>query len=170
MPALDDLLKEEFAQRIARGEGSKRDAYLHARMAAGIETPMSSDSASATASKLLKDPQVIARVAELTKGELDQFEPAHKIKLEMAANRAKGLVKAIALTKEWVIDQLIDNVSKAKSGDTPNLNAANKALELLGKHLGMFVEQPDTEKGKYVLRDRPLTADEWIDKHADRSN
>jgi hypothetical protein len=56
----------------------------------------------------------------------------------MAAGRERRLMQAITLTREWVIEQLIDNVSKAKGSDTPNLNAANKALHLLGLECGMF--------------------------------
>ena len=68
----------------------------------------------------------------------------------------------MVLTREWVIEQLIDNVKLAKRAATFNLNAADKALELLGREIGMFVEHRETMNVNYVLRDRPPTEDEWI--------
>lgn len=183
MPKLADPLKEEFAKRVAAGQSSKRDCFLQARMVIGVETPISSDSASAGASKLLKDPDVRARIDELLGTQIKQIEPAGKLTLREAIERNPRLVEHAALTREWVIDKLVENVERAMTA-VPVLNSdgeptgewkyqgnvANKALELLGKHLGMFAEQPDVDKGKYVLRDRPLTEQEWIEQHADRSN
>ena len=45
------------------------------------------------------------------------------------------------LTAEWVIDQLRENVSLAK--EAGQYAAATKALELLGKHLGILVDRTD---------------------------
>jgi hypothetical protein len=69
------------------------------------------------------------------------------------AELRKPVVEAIQLTREWVLKELIENVKMAKSaipvrtadGETgeykQELPAANKALELLGKELGMFVDR-----------------------------
>lgn len=56
------------------------------------------------------------------------------------------VVADILLTREWVIEQLIDNVRQAKSGDKLDGSTANKALELLGKELGMFIERKEVGK------------------------
>jgi hypothetical protein len=168
MPKLDDPLKERFAQLVASGECSKKDAYAQARMAAGDDRPIASITASTNASRLLKEPAVLARIEELTEFvEKEPEEIADQAQRAKVEQRIKE-VQSFALTKQWVIDELVDNVKRAKKRHS--FAGANKALELLGRHLGMFAEQIDTEKGKYVLRDRPLTADEWISKHADRSN
>lgn len=51
---------------------------------------------------------------------------------ELTERAADGLV----LTKQWVLEQLADNAAKAKKvGD---FGPSNKAIELIGKHLGMF--------------------------------
>ena len=59
----------------------------------------------------------------------------------------------VVLTRQWVIDQLIDTVRMAKHGTAgedgefrPDLKAANRALELLGKEIKMFVDR--SERGK----------------------
>ena len=44
-----------------------------------------------------------------------------------------------ALTRTWVLQELKQNVSRAVQIE--DLSAANRALELLGKELGMFVER-----------------------------
>lgn len=51
---------------------------------------------------------------------------------ELTERAADGLV----LTKQWVLEQLADNAAKAKKvGD---FGPSNKAIELIGKELGMF--------------------------------
>ena len=67
------------------------------------------------------------------------------------------LVERVALTRQWVIDQLIENVAIAKAAipvydaegkETgeyrANINASNKALELLGKEQGMFIDRSES--------------------------
>jgi hypothetical protein len=43
--------------------------------------------------------------------------------------------------KQWCVDALIDNVLQAKLKKRPDFAGANKALQLLGLHLGMFVDR-----------------------------
>ncbi|WP_323012905.1 hypothetical protein [Devosia sp.] len=51
---------------------------------------------------------------------------------ELTERAAEGVV----LTRQWVLEQLADNAAKAKKvGD---FGPSNKAIELIGKHLGMF--------------------------------
>lgn len=51
---------------------------------------------------------------------------------ELTSRAANGVV----LTKQWVLEQLMDNAAKAKTKE--DFGPSNKALELLGKHLKMF--------------------------------
>ena len=67
--------------------------------------------------KLLKQPHIAAAVAAL---------------------RAK-VAKETSITVAWVQEQLVDTYRAARS-DT-DLAAANRALELLGKNLGMFADR-----------------------------
>lgn len=54
------------------------------------------------------------------------------------------VVEAVLLTKEWIIEQLIENAQLAKAND--DFAPANKAIELLGKELGMFIERKEVGK------------------------
>jgi phage terminase small subunit len=54
----------------------------------------------------------------------------------------------VVLSREWVLEQLVDNATKAKErGDG---SVANRALELLGKHLRMFKDQVE-HSGRMTL-------------------
>jgi hypothetical protein len=44
--------------------------------------------------------------------------------------------------------------------------AANRALELLGKEVGMFVERQETENHHYNISDEPMTEEEWEESFA----
>ncbi|MBP2311898.1 terminase small subunit [Azospirillum soli] len=112
MPQLKTATHERFAQAIARGVNQTNAAK---------EAGYPEASAHVRASELMKRPDVKARVAEL------------KAKAETLA------VKRVALSREEVLNRLLDVADKAMS--TGNLNAANRAWELIGKEMGMFVDR-----------------------------
>lgn len=69
-------------------------------------------------------------------------------------------VKRLEISKEWVLEQLVENVKMAKQAEPvcdndgnpigeykQNLAAGNKALELIGKELGMFVDRKEIRTG-----------------------
>ena len=70
---------------------------------------------------------------------------------ERQAQHAEATAKAVqelALTREWVLGKLKENAEKAlkAEGGSP---VANRALELLGKELGMFVDRAEvTQKSE----------------------
>lgn len=75
------------------------------------------------------------------------------IKAKVAKDReeaVQALTQKEALTRQWVIDNLMKNVKicmgleQTPDGHVPA--GANKALELLGQELGMFIKR--TEQGK----------------------
>lgn len=86
-----------------------------------------------------------------------------KIRITVDRLREEALApakKRLSISKEWVLEQLVENVSIAKSAHPildsegtqagehkQNLAAANKALELIGKELGMFVERKEVRTG-----------------------
>ena len=125
MPALKNARHERFAQELAKGK-SQAEAYT----AAGFK---GSDAAiRANASRLIAKDSVSARVSELT---------------ERAADK-------VVVDKAWVLERLRQNAETCMALDfvrgpngepttsvTHNPAAANKALELLGKELGMFKDQ-----------------------------
>lgn len=126
MPALQNARHERFAQNLAKG--MSQDAAYEA---AGYKANRGN------ASTLASDQNVSKRVAELS---------------ERAAD-------AVVLSKSWVIERLIQNVDRAmqveeiKRGDEGtgeykyDGSVANKALELLGKEIGMFVDRKEIRTG-----------------------
>jgi phage terminase small subunit len=120
MPALPNQRHEKFAQFLAMGK--KR---IEAHELAGYAPSR------ANSSTLANQEQIRARVAELQ-------EKAGNLAIQVAAVNT-------GLTKSWVLEKLRDNAIKGlkqKNGSA----VANRALELIGRELGMFVER--AEQGK----------------------
>lgn len=126
MPILPNPRHERFAQELATGK-SADEAYQEAGYSPARQN----------ASRLMANDTIRARVAELQ----------------------QRIVDGIVLSRQWVIEELIDNVKRAKQATAVtdadgNVigeyryegSVANKALELLGKEVGMFVERQ--ERGK----------------------
>lgn len=130
MPALINPKWERFAQNIAAGDTTAKAAYIKAGFKA--------KSASSGASALLRNEDVEARINELTE----------KI--------AQARANEIWHTKQYVLDGLKENYRRAMQleeirhkGEVVGLQyngaVANRALELLGKELGMFVDRVDMD-------------------------
>lgn len=80
-------------------------------------------------------------------------------------------------TRQWVLARLVDNVERAlqlagpADGAEPGArgkydgSVANRALELLGKELGMFAERPDNQRTAHDISDQPLSPEEWARRH-----
>lgn len=49
----------------------------------------------------------------------------------------------VELTQDWVVEQLRENVKRSMSELEYNGSVANGALQLIGKHLGMFVDRSE---------------------------
>lgn len=94
------------------------------------------------ASRLLNDPLVKARISALR------------------AAVTEAATKQLSIDKTWVLTQLVENVAMAKQAEpvldregkptgeyTQNLAAANRALEMIGKELGMFVDRKEVRTG-----------------------
>ena len=54
--------------------------------------------------------------------------------------------------QDWVINRLVATVELVESQDPPNLAASNRALELLGKNLGMFKETAPANAGINITK------------------
>jgi len=133
MPTLDNPQHEIFAQEIVKGT-SQRDAYK----TAGYQTK-SDAAADASASRLLSHVKVEARIKEL-----------HELKYHRT-------IEKFAVSKAWVIAKLVENVERAMTAEPVrdaqgnatgefkyNGNVANRALELIGKEHGMFIDKSIT--------------------------
>lgn len=145
MPALPNPKHELFAHGLFKGLGVGA-AYV----AAGY------NDSPAAATRLSKNVKVRERVDELK---------------SVAAEKA-------GLTKAWVIERLIENVNRAmqyvqakgaegeSAGDFHYQgNVANKALELLGREIGMFVDRRENINTNYTISDEPMTKDEWAQEY-----
>ncbi len=150
---LQDARKERFAQQMASGKQTKKAAAIAAGWAPSIAGP--------TASRLVKEPEVLARISELTVkiSEIATLSAARVLeeikRLALVDMRGffdeKGNLKPIhELTEEQgaclagfeVIkknaeagDGIIDTVHKFKVWDK------TKALEMLAKYFGLLTEK-----------------------------
>jgi hypothetical protein len=112
MPVLDKPSWEKFAKAVATGK-TQRAAYKLSGFRA--------KDADSAASDLAKNPKIKQRIREL-----------------MARVTDKAIERA-ALNKEWVLEGLRSNAEKALQVEGGSA-VANRALELLGNHLGLFKE------------------------------
>ncbi len=123
MPALDNPRHERFAQALMQGKSADA-AYQEA----GFK-PNRGNATTLKAKQSIQD-----RVAELQ----------------------SRVVKNVVLSKEWVIERLIENADRAMQAvevkDHKGIGTgeykydgavANKALELLGKEVGMFIDRKE---------------------------
>jgi phage terminase small subunit len=134
LPTLANPRHERFAQELAGGKTAGEAYGL-----AGFKPSRPN------ASRLQHDDNIRQRVAEI----LAEREQIH------AQGTAKA-IESVGLTKEWVITRLRENAERALQA-IPALdsegeptgeykyegNVANRALELLGKELGMFIDRKE---------------------------
>lgn len=127
MSALNNAKHEHFAQLVAKGEAIDK-AYVLAGY--------SEKGASPSGQRLLRDARVRGRVEEL------------RIAVQ------ERTIERAAVDRVWVLEQLKTNLKRAMQVEpvldskgnptgeyTYEGSVANRALELIGKELGMFVER-----------------------------
>ncbi len=132
MPRLKNVRHERFALLLAAGK-SQMKAYVEAGYRPHNSNP----------AHLAKDKRVQARVAEL----IDQQRQRENKALVRAA-------ETVAISKGWVLDRLRENAERAMQirpvCDSEGReigqfhydgSVANRALELIGRELGMFVNR-----------------------------
>lgn len=138
---LKNAKHEHFARLVSTTETPAR-AYVLAGF--------SEKGARPSANRLLRNADVCSRVEHL-----------RSIKEQQHAKTVTAVVERAGLSKEWVIEQLMENVRMAKAAEPvvdsegnptgeykQNINAANKALELLGKEVGMFIDRKEIRTGE----------------------
>lgn len=136
MPVLKNAKHERFAQELAQGKTAD-EAYV----LAGYKENRGN------AATLKANQSVLDRLAEI---------------LERAAER-------VEVDKAWVIERLVENANRAMQAEAAKDregnptgeyryegSVANRALELVGKHLGMFKEDP-ADKGNVTVVIQQLT-------------
>jgi hypothetical protein len=135
------VLENSRHEKFAQGLAQGMSA-AEAYRQAGYE--VKGNVAEAAASRLLRDVKVASRVEEL---------------------KQRAAV-SVQISREWVLEQLVDNLKLAK--DTGQIAPANRAAELLGKELGMFVDRSENvnQNVSYVISGEPVEdADEWLAEH-----
>jgi methyltransferase-like protein len=158
--ALANPKHERFAQELSKGS-SAAQSYQDAGFKPNRHN----------AATLAHKQHILDRVTEL----LAEREFVH-------AQATADAVKATGLTKEWVIETLKENVARAmqaksatnEDGETIGEyqyqgSVANKALELLGKEIGMFVDRTISENvnTNYVVSGEPVdNVEDWEREHA----
>jgi hypothetical protein len=139
--SLKNAKHEHFAQLVSTSETPAR-AYVLAGFSA--------KGARASANRLLRNADVCSRVEFLRSKKEQQHEQA-----------VSQVVADAAIDKAWVMGRLTKIVELGMAVDpvlddegnetgqlrTANLPAANKALELLGKEFGMFVDRKIVQTG-----------------------
>lgn len=135
MPVLLNPKHERFAQEAASGKNAS-EAYE----VAGYSRNRGN------AAALRKTEEIQTRIAEI----LEERNAMHSAAVGVA-------VQKLSLTKEWVIEGLMENAARALQRQAVldddgkpigeyhyQGNVANRAFELLGKELGMFIDRKET--------------------------
>lgn len=120
MGMLENSRHEAFAHAIARGATASA-AYVEAGYVRN----------DGNASRLNGNDTIMERVGEL------------KSLVQKMQNLS---THAVVANEQWVIEQLIGVVIDARAQEKPDSAGANKALNLIGLHIGMFVERKEVGK------------------------
>lgn len=134
MPILKNPKHELFARGLAQGQ-SAAQAYVKA----GFKP------STGNAAVLKSQQSILERIAEI------QSEQS-----EMAVAATERAADALAIDREWIMARLKENAERAlqaravldADGEATGEykyegNVANRALELLGKEIGMFIDRKD---------------------------
>lgn len=137
--------QEKFCQAVARGMNHS-DAYRHAYNVG----KMKATGIIANAYKLSVNTQVALRIASLKAAVAEKaFDVAALNKAWVLEKLAKvtELGMSAAVVKDDKGNPVLTEDGRAVTAGTENLSAANKALELIGKEGGMFVDRKEIRHG-----------------------
>jgi phage terminase small subunit len=146
MPVLKNPKHERFSQELANGK-SAAEAYVAAGYKPNAGNP----------SKLKSDERISHRISEI----LSERDRMHAGATEKAAER-------LSIDREWVLARLVENANRAMQAEPVKVggektgeykydgSVANRALELLGKELGMFIDRKEQgAPGEFAGLDNP---------------
>lgn len=134
MPTLINAKYEIFAQELSKGA-----RYIDAYEKAGFKR------SAGAASQLNRRPEIKKRIQEIQQA---------RIKTEFDAS--ENAARALGIDKKWVLERLRFNAERALRGQPvfdengvqtgkftgrPDGATANRALQLIGMELGMFIER-----------------------------
>jgi hypothetical protein len=160
MPILANNRHELFAQGIADGKTIDQ-AYEDA----GFKRNRGN------AARLNAEESIRARVTELLS------RSAAKVEL----NRAWVLERLMRMARISSGEEEITLRARQKNRNDGSINviettaheydasAAIRALELLGKEIGLFVERVNTENINRIISDKPLSETEWLERFTENN-
>ena len=105
---------ERFCELIVQGMDQGK-----AILESGASNSKTTSGAYAIASRLMKVPEIKARIAELR----------------------RAIAEKVIVDQVWITNKIVENTLAAM--DEKKRDAANKGLELLGRTFGMFVDRKD---------------------------
>jgi hypothetical protein len=141
MSALPNTRHELFCQYLTQGK-SQTAAYAAAGFAGGA----------GNACTLAHRPEIEVRVAELV---AEKTSGRTNLNANADLEHAQAVNQALATSEidpAWIISELMENVKAAR--EAGQFAAANKALELLGREVGLFQEKNAGKKGEDEERQR----------------
>ena len=125
--------QQKFAQLIAAG-ANQADAYRGAYSTGNMKAATVVNNAH----NLMKNSDVSAMISELSAKVID------KVVADIAIDKAWVISKLVKIVDlGMAIEPVIDQDGSSGEIKTANLSASNKALELIGKEHGMFVDRKD---------------------------
>ena len=161
MGVLKNRNHERFAHKIV--EMMAEGVAITGKEAEGayLTLGLSSTHAYQSGLRLMRNKTIKARIAEIRR------------------NIEHLIEEKVAVDQAWVREKLIENVKRAmvatpvldRHGEpigeyTYNGSVANKALEILGKEMGMFVDKSIIDVNQnFVISDEPLTETDWENKY-----
>lgn len=162
MPQLTNFQHEQFAQGCFAGKTQKQSA---------IDAGYSVSTATNSSLLMSRYPAIKERIQEL-----------HDNRAKAEQEAISLLAIEIKIDKAWVLARLVDVHRLATAlEDTPildsmgfqtgakdtfNPGAALKALELIGKEIGMFVDKQENTMVFKEVSAEPMTEDKWIEHHS----
>ena len=90
-------------------------------------------------------------------------ESIQKRVAELQAITTDRVIERSVIDKQWVMARLQEN---ALAHQASNPGASNKALELIGKEFGMFVDRSENINQNYTISDTPADEAGWSDEYA----
>lgn len=162
----DDDIEQRVAEIVALGREIEHQATVRAADKLGVTRE-----------------RIMAELAKVAFGDIRKVVTWHGSQIEEEDNPDGGdtLVirhtysnAVILVSSEHINDDTAGAISSVKQNSTGGIEVKQhdkmKALELLGKELGMFVDHGEVDVRSYVISDTPPTQDEWAAEHASTVN
>jgi phage terminase small subunit len=158
MAALKNNNHEQFCKAVVSGRYPDPTAAYRA-----VYPKASPVTARVNACNLMKRPEIQGRIDERTdyRERVDQ-----RIGEKVVEKTAERISEKLVASREWIIDRLVETANRAMKADELNGATACRALELLGKEVGMFVDRTESLNTSYAISDQPMTQEEWAAKFA----